>query len=42
MRVVRSVEAELGPIDILGNNAGIESIRAFAEMPEGTSATSST
>lgn len=33
-RVVSSVEGELGPIDLLVNNAGIESIRAFAEMPE--------
>jgi short-subunit dehydrogenase len=33
-RLVKSVEAELGPIGVLVNNAGIESIRAFAEMPE--------
>jgi short-subunit dehydrogenase len=33
-RILRSVEAELGPVDLLVNNAGIESIRAFAEMPE--------
>jgi len=33
-RVLKTVEAELGSIDVLVNNAGIESIRAFAEMPE--------
>jgi len=33
-RIVQQVESELGPIDVLVNNAGIESIRAFAEMPE--------
>ena len=33
-RVIRSIKAELGPIDVLVNNAEIESIRAFAELPE--------
>src|SRR5690348_1869298 len=33
-RVLKTVEAELGPLDVLVNNAGIESIRAFAEFPE--------
>src|SRR2546423_9808226 len=33
-RVLKTVKGELGPLDVLVNNAGIESIRAFAEMPE--------
>ena len=33
-RILKTVEAELGPLDVLVNNAGIESIRAFAEFPE--------
>jgi short-subunit dehydrogenase len=33
-RLVQTVESELGPLDVLVNNAGIESIRAFAELPE--------
>ena len=33
-RLLKTVESELGPLDVLVNNAGIESIRAFAEMPE--------
>jgi short-subunit dehydrogenase len=33
-RLATEAESELGPIDILINNAAIESIRAFAEMPE--------
>src|SRR5436309_9934381 len=33
-RLLKSVESELGQLDVLINNAGIESIRAFAEMPE--------
>ncbi|MFN2544690.1 MAG: SDR family NAD(P)-dependent oxidoreductase [Actinomycetota bacterium] len=32
-RLLEAIEAELGPLDVLVNNAGIESIRAFAEMP---------
>ena len=33
-RLVAAAEQELGPIDVLVNNAAIETIRAFAEMPE--------
>jgi short-subunit dehydrogenase len=33
-RLVKTVESELGSLDVLVNNAGIESIRAFAEFPE--------
>jgi short-subunit dehydrogenase len=32
--LLRRVESELGPIDVLINNAAIESVRAFADMPE--------
>jgi short-subunit dehydrogenase len=32
--LVRRTESELGPVDILINNAAIESVRAFADMPE--------
>jgi short-subunit dehydrogenase len=32
--LLRRTESELGPVDVLINNAAIESIRAFAEMPE--------
>ena len=33
--LVRRTESKLGPVDILINNAAIESVRAFADMPEG-------
>src|SRR5438132_10304119 len=32
-RLVESAEQELGPLDVLVNNAAVESVRAFAQMP---------
>ena len=34
VRMVRRVEADLGPVDVLVNNAGLEQVGAFVEEPE--------